>query len=520
MRRVIFNLILLSFFLSSDVSFAQSIVKWGPSYKIKGGADMYKFLGVLDNSYYFVFKPNSDNIVQRFNFRHELVSEEKFKFVRNRERLKIHGAIETAAGSYFYMHQFSRKYKEWILHVSEVNNGNISRPEEAYFQSFDLPNTQLNKAYRNFEYDFGPVDGGLILSEDSTKVAFVNIIPDTDLSGEDVVAVAVFDETMKLIWKAVFYYDFGGRRYDIERQVVTNDGEIYLVGRVDKFKREDRGRNVNERKLPKFDYYLYHINEEGILDSKIDLGVRNAPMDVALFFPDRNTDQFLMAGFYTDDTYKFRLKGIFFSYGDENFRSTSVRMHEFDERFLSGLISSKAIEKGKGLSSTYRIKDILNYRDGSIGFIAENSYTSDFSQTDIYGRWFQRVVFVSDEIIIPKFNSDGDLINIQKIPKDFSSEVYTSTSYSMAVHSGKTYLIFNDYKSREERAAIDKRGSVFTDLVVLDELGRIEGVQTLFTNREINYDFFPALSDYNHDVFLIGSKRGNRFSMSSLEFGQ
>jgi hypothetical protein len=172
----------------------------------------------------------------------------------------------------------------------------------------------------------------------------------------------------------------------------------------------------------------------------------------------------------------------------------------------------------KGLESSYDIKDIINYKDGTIGFIAENSYERDLSQTDMYGRWYERVVYVSDELIISKFDSEGELLSLQKIPKDFSSSVYAFTSYAMGVNNGRTYLIFNDYKSGRERKQLSKKGSRFTDLVVIDELGRIAGVENLFTDREIDYEFYPSLCDYNQNVLLIGSKRGNRFSMSTLRF--
>ena len=515
-------IIFLACLISSDIS-GQTLLRWGQSHKIKGNGEVYKFLGILGDSYYVVQKPNDDNLVQRFSLDHQLISEKEYKYIRSGQRLKIHGAVETVSGAFLYSHVFSRKYKEWIIQASKLEYGEFAQPEEIYFQEIDIANSRLNRVFRNYEYDFGQVDGGLIVSEDSTKVAFINIIPGDDFKDEDVIAIGVFDQDLNLLWKDVFYYDFGDRRYGIEQQVVTNSGEIYLVGKLDKDERDEKKNNrkrkkENERKLPNYDYYLYNINQEGILSSRVDVGLGLAPVDVALFFPDRSTDQYLISGFYTDDEHRNRLKGIFFSYGDEEFQRTEMITHEFDTEFLAGLISDKNIEKGRGLEATYRIKDILNYRDGSIGFIAENSYIRDFSQTDIYGRWYDRTVFVSDEIIIPKFDTDGNLLNIQKITKDFSSQVAAYTSYAMAVNSGRTYLLFNDYKSGFERRDLDRRGNLFTDLVVLDEWGRFIGAETLFTDREIELEFNPELCDFDQNVFLIGSKRGNRLSFTTLRF--
>jgi hypothetical protein len=513
------SMILLS--VSSSALSAQKYLSWGPSYKIKGSSEMYKFLGILGDSYYFVQKPNDANIIQRFNFRHELISETRYNHVKNRERLKIHGGIETRKGSFIFSHQFNQKYKEWILYVSEMSNGTPTAPREAWFEEIDIETSRLRRAYQDYEYDYGQVDGGLIMSEDSSKVAFVNIIPGNDFRDEDVIAIGVFDDRMQLIWKEMFYYKFADKRYEIKQSVVTNEGEIYLVCKLDDpVEYDGKVKSIREKNLPRFEYYLYHINREGILPYKVDLGRGGAPMDVALFFPDRETNRFLMAGFYTDDEHRYRIKGMFFSYGDKNFQNTSIKKHQFRENFLAGLVSDKAIQKGKGLESSYQILDVLNYDDGSIGFIAENNYVRDLSQTDFYGRWYERVIYVSDELIIPRFNSEGVLLNIEKIPKQFDSDFAQYTSYAIALNKGLTYLIFNDYKSGKEKQEIAKKGRRFTDLLVLGQRGEIVGHQTLFTEREIELEFNPLLCDYNDEFFLIGSKRGNKFSMASLQFNQ
>ena len=518
LKRLLACLILLSVFGFKPGN-TQNPLKWGPSHKIKGNSSMYQYLGILGDSYYFVMKPNDSRLIQRYSMDHQLVSEKKFNYVRAKEKLRISGAIETSSGSFFYSHQLSRKYKEWLIYVSELEDGDFTEPREVYFQELDVDMNRLNKNYRQYEFNYGSVDGGLIMSEDSSKVAFVNIIEGNDFREDDLIAIAVFDDKMNLLWKDKFYYDFARRRFDIEQQVISNEGDIYLVGRRNRNEeRDSKIKSIDEKNLPYYEFILYNINQDGILESKLELERGTAATDVALFFPDRNTDQYLIAGFYTDIEHRYRIKGMFFSYGDEDFNKTQLRQHEFDDKFLLGMVSDKAIKKGKGLESSYEIKDILNYRDGTIGFIAENSYVRDYRQTDMYGRWYEQSVFVSNELIISKFDTDGSLLGLEKIPKDFSSSTFGFTSYAMAINNGKTYLLFNDYKSGRERKNLEKKGSRFTDLVVIDEYGRIEAVQNLFTDREIPLEFYPNLCDFNEDYFLVGTKRGNRFSMSTLYF--
>ena len=517
-RFLLVCLIQLVFFGLEPV-YSQNVLNWGPSNRIKANSDMYQYLGILGDNYYFVMKPNDQRIVQRYSMDHRLVSEKKFNYVRAKERLRISGSIETSSGSYFYSHQFSRKYKEWLLYVSEIEDGEFTEPREAYFQEMDIEMGRLTRAFKKYEFNYGAVDGGLIMSEDSSKVAFINIIEGNDFKDKDLIAIAVFDDKMQLLWKDMFFYDFARKRYDIEQQVISNDGDIYLVGRKNRFEdRSSKIKTIDEKNLPYYEYFLYNINQKGILESKLELNAETAPTDVALFFPDRSTDQYLIAGFYTDIEHRYRIKGMFFAYGDEDFNKNHLRLHEFDDKFLLGMISEKAIRKGKGLESSYQIKDILNYRDGSIGFVAENSYVRDFRQTDLYGRWYEQSVYVSNELIISRFDPEGNLLGLEKIPKDFSSSYLGFTSYALAVNNGKTYLLFNDFKTGRERRDIDKKGSRYTDLVVIDEYGRIEDVQNLFTDREIDLEFYPNLCDYNQNYFLIGTRRGNRFAMSTLYF--
>lgn len=507
---------------------------WGPKLKNKGFN--YKFLGLNGETYQMVFKPDKENRLITHSLNHKVISDEDFDYVFNGQRLKIHGSLKTKSSSFVYMHQYNKKYKEWILHVSEFINGSYTEPKEVYFQEIDFENSSIKRAFdyynsqgRNGAFSSG-ADGGLVMSEDSTKVAFINQLDAPRPSGEDGFAIAVFDDKMNLIWKDVFYHKFGKKGGTVTRKIVTNDGEVYLVSQVRKTSKAfAKVKSKKEKNLPNYDYHISHINQEGILDHTVNIGKDIGAVDMGLFFPNNNTDQYLLAGFYTNDEFGAnRINGVFFTYGDKNFKEREVKVHEFENNFLDNLTGDRAIKKGKGIKTTFAIKDMLEYRDGTIGFIAEESYTTrnnfnnfngtGFGNANVFSNQNQIIIFNTNSIIIPKFDIEGNLLNIQKIEKEYRSEWPSSTSYTLAINKGKAYIVFNDFKRRKEAKAMKKKGRLFTDLVIIDEEGEIETRETLFSNKEIDLFFNTDLSGYNDDVLLIGTTSRRKYQMATMKF--
>ena len=335
---------------------------------------------------------------------------------------------------------------------------------------------------------------------------------------------------MNLLWKDVFYHSFGKEGGIVTQKIVTNDGEVYLLAKVDK--ENKLGGKVKSRKsknLPDFDYHICHINQEGILEHTVDIGARFGATDMGIFFPKDNTEQYLLAGFYSNDEFgPNRINGVFFTYGDKDFKKNEVKVHKFEKGFLENLTLDRAIKKGKGVPSTFAIKDMLEYKDGTIGFIAEETYFTQntyntgpgigIGARNSFLNQTRTIVYNTNNIIIPKFDVEGNLLNIQKIEKEYNSEWPTTTSYSLAINKGKAYVVFNDFKKRKEARAMNKKGRLFTDLVVIGVEGEIENRETLFSNKEIDLYFNTVFSGYNDKVMLIGTASSRNYQMGTLRF--
>ena len=504
-------------------------VNWGPVYKRSVGAGAgYKIISLEEDCYYLMNYSNRGNIISKFDLNHNLVGETPLAFSRVKYTLLLQDVIETRSGTYLYMHYLNEQEKEWSILVSEFNSGQFDDPRVIYSQKIDIKSNRLKQAFDTYQYGYGDE---LILSEDSTRVAFVNIIPGQDYKQNEEIAVAVFDENMNQIWQSLHSYKFSGKDHAITQMEVSSFGELFLVGWVSKKRKGPKNGSKSEAYLPQFEYILYEFREDEIIEDVVNLGENVAPLDVALFFPDPEKKDFLLSGFYTDDDHKSRQKGLFFANGHPDAGILSSRLTEFKVRFLKDLVSDRAISKGKGLDLSFDINELLRFENGNLGFIAEKNfinYTDNFNN-DYYGTFYnpyyrsynygnrQRTpVYHTNDIVIPVFNQEGEIISIQKIEKEFNSYSESSTSYTLAKSDGKTFLVFNDRKSKSERKKENLRGSKFTDLVVIGSDGSIEYRKTLFTNHDTDLDFVTTMSGSGDRYMLIGSESSRRFSFGLL----
>lgn len=528
-----YKLKILVFFFLGMLAFntvdAQGInVDWGPKYKRPGGTfGDFKFLGIYGDYYYLVVQTRRENILLQYGMDHKLVDKTELKFRHNNYRLEIKDIVTTKEGPFIYMHYYSDQHREWSVYASKFEDGFFSNPKEIFYESFDdLPRARISRAYDRFTL-LPVTQKDLVLSQDSNFVAFVNVIPSQDYRQDDVISVAVWDSKMKLAWQAYFDFKFGDRDYDIKDAVVSNSGEVYFLASVDK-RYDLRGKpiSIKEKNLPNYVYNIYKVTEDEIIENDIDIGRGNAIVDAGLFIEDETTDEILLGGFYTTNDHKTRLKGVFFTSGTKNLEMGDAKIHEFNRRFLEGLASSRAINKNKGLPYNFDIKNLLRFDDGTMGFIAENSYvTTSTTPSSIgygginggLGNNTLTYTFHTNDIIIPRFDSSGELINIEKIDKSFRSENVTHTSYSLATVDNKTYLIFNDRKSRSETKKIKKKGRRFTDMAVIGPNGAIEYHETIFSNKEIDLPFVPSLSDFSEDYMIIGGALGTKFTFGKID---
>jgi len=483
-------------------------VNWGPTYKKEGGIfSGYHLVGIHNDHYYVLMQPRKKNLMLKYNMNHELVSSKQLDMKHNGKYLNISKIIKTQNGDFGQMITYDKKNKKMRLFTSELKNGSFAEPREVYAHDFRIHLAVNFYALTNFTNSDAST---LIASSDKSHVVYTNVQSSIDQKSKEELSVAVFDANMNVVWKKTQQFDYQDKKLEIEQTVVGNDGVVYIIAKA-----FDKKKNKG---LPKYSFKAFRITAEGMQEYKISLGSGYSPTDAGIYFPNNSKD-FIISGFYTMSGKNNAAMGTFYASGDSETGIKEVKKEKFNRSFLEGLNSKRQVEKNNGLRSGFSIKNFLQFADGSLGFIAEHSRSYETTSTDSEGRKSRRTVFEANELIIPRFNSDGALSNIQKIDKSFSSGSPLASTYSIGLYDDKTYLVFNDHKSKSERKEMGqkKKKGVYTDLVVIDKNGDIAYNETLFNSNETDTYFFSYLTDYSDDTFLLGSVAGKKYSFGKLK---
>ncbi|MFK7810344.1 MAG: hypothetical protein AB8F74_21245 [Saprospiraceae bacterium] len=504
--------ILLVFGLLASLQsvYAQSYeVKWSPTKKMdQGYAGFFDIIDVKSDHYFTLVRPKGKYSLLKYDLNHKLVSKKELDLTYKGKDLLFNKIIDTKKGKFGFMNFYDRKSKEWKIFKSSYNENNFSKPEEVYSRKFEKKFKIALMVYaKNTDNDVN----NIVVSKDKSKIAYSNLLFTKDLRTDDQLVIAVFDENANLVWEKSHHLEYPDKKLTIVQTVVSNDGNVYLLGKF-RLRKKVKG-------LPRFEYSVFKVSEDKIQEYDVDIGTDLAPTDMTLYMPDANSANFVMAGFYTDSERKSELKGIFFAKGDDTKGLHNIKIHKFQPEFLEDLVSEKSIEEEVGLNESFNIDKPIHFTDGSLGFIAENYFVTTITRMSGNGDMRVSEFYNSNSIVIPRFTTDGDLIDIQKIPKEFRSFLPGYTSYAYAVSDEKVILVFNDFKNKEERK--EKKGkkrSVYTDLVAIDlDSGKINFNKTLFNSTQTELDFNFNIFDFNNEYLLIGAKGKKKYSIGKIE---
>ncbi|MEL7533815.1 MAG: hypothetical protein AAFN10_21050 [Bacteroidota bacterium] len=493
-------LALVIIFCSGDIkSQNEYSVDWGPEYqKTKGVFSTLKLIEMDDEYYYLLFDNRKSTSIGKFNHQHKLIATKKAPFNYSQHNSNLNKIIHTKNGTFGYLS--SIKDKQWKLYVSRFDQGNFKKLRLIHSHPYRRELT-VGLGWISTE---GTVDNAneLVISRDSNRVAFTNIIATGDRRNrEESFDIAVFDADFKLLWKRIQKLPYQDKDLKITQTVISNEGTIYVLGKL-------RDRKKNSKGLPSYDFKIFQITETDVNEFDLRIGESIAPTDVRLYFPSASSSEILISGFYTDAQRKSGLKGVFFANGTKEEGVEHIEIHDFEKEFLEGMISDRQLKKDKGLENNYDFGSLLYFKDGSLGFIAENRYVTQYTSYQ-NGQSRTRYIYSSEDLVIVHFSKEGELLSLQKVPKYYSTPGgWDMVTYSLALYNDKVYLVFNDNKTYSERKELGtKSGSIYTDLAVIDENGQLEYHKNLFNNKDIELYYIPTISAFIDGKLLIGAMK-------------
>jgi hypothetical protein len=498
-------IVLLTSLLSSQYLSSQDLLTWSDpnEQNIDQNSD-YKILGVIDDRYYAISERNRNRVLYTFSIDHKLISKTNFNYLDGKRDYAIQEIIRTPKDTFFYIHEISQKDKGWTLYKCDYRNGTFDKPQEIFFERYsDITNKRLDNAFNQYEL-YGENFGGIVMSADSSHLAFVNIIGSTDFKQEDIVSVIVYDSAMNEKWRGSYDYDISNQDYDIKSIELSNKGYPYILAEVEA--KLEYGKGIIPRKiknLPRNKYYVMKVDQSGILESEVKIDKDIGIVEAGLAFPDANSNDYAITGYYSDGEKNDRVSGVFWCKGNPEMELSGYRTYKLGD------------DVRKDLRYDITINGTLQLYNGGIGFVSEifrivrDNNVNNQGNFNRFGNrlnTFQNDIFryISEDIVIPIFDRNGNLVVTNYVQRRFESTQELFSNYALAESDSRYFIIYNTTKSRKEAKELGLSGRIFTDMLVLNKTGQVENTITMISERDDNFSFTPRIFGLNEKHALIG----------------
>lgn len=330
-------------------------------------------------------------------------------------------------------------------------------------------------------------------SEDSTKILVVNNPPYEKYGGEKF-EFRIFDQNLEELKHLEIALPYKDKDFSAEDYILGNDGNIYLLAQIFTERRDKKSKDE-----ARFYYEVLAINPTGqgqVTEYEIKLQGKYIT-DISYSLQD---DKLICSGFYGDVQGKGGIKGIYYmriNKASKQIEATGIK--ELDKDFVADLTTRRQADKGRGISSSFRIKNFIKRTDGGAILISEYSYdyTVTICTTDpkTHARTCRTEYhYVRNNIIAININPDASIKWYTNIPKyqHTVNDGGAFNSYLMAVKGSKMFFIYNDNPKNMDAAKMKGRKDLFTMsnprkssavLVELSEDGSFDK-KVLFSNKE------------------------------------
>ncbi len=509
--------LILFFFLGNTILLAQSDVIWGDyERKALGNNTRYDFLGIVGDHYFVLAGIPNKKLLQKYSLDHRLIKEKEIRdFGKNRDFI-IQNIIKTPKDTFLFAYEYIDKHREWVLYKYDYQDGFFGKPIELHYDSYkDLSRKRVLSSFNSYRND--ETNGGAYISPDSNYIAFVNIIEPTDYRQKDVISLSVYDSKMRKEWFISYDYKFSREGFTLEDILLSDEGKIYILGAENrKNKVGGKVKSIKVKNLPRYDYYVYRVDQNAIEEYKVETSDGTGVVEAGFFISKDRPDQISISGFYTDGQKRNELDGVFLTNISTNLETQSQELNDFSE------------DVKKLIPNNVEIKDWLRFDDGTIAFIAEDSYvrqTNDFNDINRINTFSNRFnpafnnridIYNTHDLIVVSFAPDYTLNQLQIIPRRFQDRMESLTSFRVLRGNKRQAIVFNDNKTRKEAKLLDRKGNIFTDIVYFDSSGRVDFQETLFTDREVDAIFPLRLIDTDQSKVIFGIYDNRDVSFGSI----
>ena len=515
MKNLLFLLFLVSIFVEgiSQNKPDDVYILAGPEIKTKKKEFIDKIIGKDENGTYVMAKYKS--LITLFYYDNELNMSRKnsFKLEFENHDLSYRGIKQMGDDFFLFTTYRDKKLKITYLYSQKLNRKTLafSKPKELAKSSYGGYRKRQSPSY------------SFVVSADSNYLMFITDLP-SNKDESDRFGLIVYDENMREIWSKksveVEETEYNFYRYDAQ---IGNDGKVYLLAKI-----YDKSRKYKRGEID-YTFEMLVYEEETDEPERFDVSIEGKFMSDVTFERTDNGD-IQVVGFFSDKAGV--QSGVFNLLIDgESYTSSNQETTEFPTDFIVQHSSEKEKKKarrkeakGKKIAFySYDIDELVENPDGTITMIGEQYRYYQTCHTDANGNQSCTNHYIYGNIIIVKFDENGETEWMELIPKfqHTTNDGGYYSGYALAqLPNGDLKLIFNDeprnnYYNQNGKFYTWSRNRRKTDIIMYDikTEGRIERY-TLFNSSTEDVMSRPKVSvqiDENEIIILGESKKTTKF---------
>ncbi len=530
MKKLICFLFISILFYSNETKAQSSSpeIIWGDNIKQKG-PNSFTILEYFDNQQYWTIEYAQKNYLYKYSSEnHEEIASILLKI--NDERtgvLLLEKQSDLLSG---FFSQYDKKSNEFKIVTGKIKDKEIVDTKEVFKHPYKIP---ARENWYGYQIN-GTLAQSMTPSKDASHFFYTNLLSQESTllfgglgkSKKDKKipkqVFAMFDKNMDLVWEQTIELP------DPFETMVTSKGEVIFLCKKSILK------NGKFDKFSDNEIILIKMNKNGIVEYPINLEHDNNTMSTNLKLAEINeNNEAVLLGLYRTNFDKNRtFNGTFFAKLNLDTKEFTYKFKDFSQSFIdkvagrSSKRKGKEKSKGKGISKDFKLpnsNDVIKFDDGSYSFIAidkpiENSIRLNEDPNNSRNNSFEsNTQFYENEIIVPKFDAEGNLITIGIINKRLVSGFFLNSIY-LFKYNNKLHLIYN----REKKYKGSTYPSKTTELAIVNENGKVKTKKVLFTSKDVG-GIFNSTSTRQHDDKLLirvskkkKSKRG-LFELKALK---
>lgn len=504
MKLLLLSLVLL-IGMASQLWAQKPKVVWGPEYKqenyLKAPNDV--MLGSDEKYFYVLTNWYEAPKILKFDYSGTLVDTKPTNYTKVGGPAKINKMIRLGGRTYAIRIGRNNETKTRNYYANEFVNGKFEEGIKFYSTSTNLNFGKFLGLYYGYNVrdvtDFGNVN----LSADGEKLAIVSSMIGSKENEE--LKVVVFDKKLKIIWEKDFTTTITDKNMKITNIVVGNNGDVSLLVSY-------RDPTFKPAKvMPEYTFKVMRLSREGMVTTDITTPKDEAIVTGSLFPTSDNNVYF--GGFITTTLSAYSSRdGVFFSVIGADGRA-QTKTYRFKPEFVKGLATGKQ----NNLFSMY-IDHVMLFEDGTFALVAEK-YSSSTTTFDngVGVNDTKSTTYYSDHIVIARFSSTGELLNLDKVLKKYENNAFANATYFMAQSGNKIWLIYNTPKMKGEPEGLHVSGKVFTDIASINGSEKMK-ITNLFSNKDLSGKLFSHLGclDLGNDKMVIQAFSKGKYQYSII----